>query len=209
MKTLSRLVTLILLCFACQSWAYNPSEGNISLYLGPFLYKTSIVNTVKVPSTPEQVGFGMVLLGDINKNSSLEIGLFVLDKNYYRELGNDYIGEQTQLVHITMGYRRWFSEIFSGSLTFYSAYSMGDIKLLHTDFTPSNNIDTSARDTTEYGFDLALQAEVWEYESNAVVLDLRYSKSVTSKKDEDGDHYGVLIGYRYLLQEKNPGASLK
>lgn len=194
---------------SCKSWAYNPSEGNISLYGGPFLYKTNILHTTKAPTPPNQLGFGMVLLGDINNKSSLEIGLFILDKNYYRDIGNDYLGEQSQVVHITMGYRRWFSEMFSGSLTFYSAYSMGDIKTLHNDFLPGSGANTSASDVTEYGFDLALQTEIWEKENNAIALDLRYSKSVTSKKDEDSDHYGVLIGYRYLLQEKNSSDTLE
>ena len=86
---------------------------------------------------------------------------------------------------------------------------MGDPTILHNDFTPGNEIDTSATDTTEYGFDFSLQTELWQNDLNSVILDLRYSRSVTNKSSEDADHYGILIGYRYLLQEKKPGAKLE
>jgi hypothetical protein len=197
-------VTTIFFCIGFKAWGYNPSEGNISVYFGPFAQKTQLQNTTKVPAslaTPK-LGFGTVVLGDINDSSSLEIGLFLKNKQYFREEGANYLGEETKLIHITMGYRHWLGKYFSGSITFYSDYSMGDVTVLQNTFATGSEIPTSARDTTEYGFDFALQSEIWEKDLNAVVLDLRFSKSVTNKVSEDADSYGLMLGYRYLLQEK-------
>jgi len=196
-----------LLSPAC--WGYTPSEGNVSVYTGLFLSKTQVNTKTNSPESPNQIGLGAVVLGDVNKNGSLEIGLFLMDKDYYREENFNYIGEETRLIHIAMGYRRWISNYFSASLTFFSAYAMGDVIVTQNNIPPGNDVTTSARDATEYGFDFAAQYEVWEDDLNAVVLDLRYSKSVTAKSGEDSDHYGLLIGYRYLLQEKKPTAKMK
>lgn len=194
---------------ASVCWGYTPSDGNVSVYTGLFLSKTQVNSKAGSPDAPTRAGLAAVVLGDINKNSSLEIGLFLFDKDYYREENGLYIGEETRLIHVTMGYRRWLTKYLSASLTFYSSYPMGDVIVTRNDFPPGTTVTTSARDATEYGFDFAVQYDVWEHDLNAVVLDLRYSKSVTAKSAEDGDHYGLLIGYRYLLQDKKPDVKVK
>ena len=147
--------------------------------------------------------------GDINNKGSLEIGIFQMNKVYMREELGKFIGEQTALVHITMGYRRWFSEYVSGSLSLSSGYSMGSPKIVHSDFVPGSESNTSARDTTEYGFDLALQTELYSQPTYAVVFDARYSLSVTNKKNENADHYGMMLGLRHTYQEKKENKNLK
>jgi len=112
------------------------------------------------------------------------------------------VTEQTQLMHITMGYKRWLNERFAVSLAFFSSYSMGDPKIVHNDFAPGDEPTTSARDTTEYGFDLALQSELWQKDRIALILDSRYSRSLTNKPSESADHYGFLLGIRYFVQDK-------
>jgi hypothetical protein len=208
-KTFLLGVTSIFLSVSSVAWGYTPSEGNISGYIGPFFEKTSVNEKPNAPTAPNELGIGAVVLGDINTQSSLEIALLLFDKDYYRQDNSRYVGENTRLIHITMGYRRWFSRYLSASVSFFSAYPIGDVVVTRNDFAPGTEIPTSARDATEYGFDIAFQTEVWQNDINAVVLDLRYSKSVTPKDSEDADHYGVLLGYRYLLQEKKPGANLK
>lgn len=208
-KRFTLRVTSIFFVMTSVCWGYAPTEGNVSVYAGPFFSKTYVNNKTNSPESPTRLGLGAVVLGDINTKSSLEIGLILMDKDYYRELNFDYIGEETRLIHITMGYRRWVSTYFSASLTFFSAYPMGDVIVTQNSIPPGNDVTTSARDATEYGFDIALQYEVWERDLNAVVFDLRYSKSVTGQTSEDADHYGLLIGYRYLLQEKKPDAKMK
>jgi hypothetical protein len=101
-----------------------------------------------------------------------------------------------------MGYRFWMSSKFSTSLAFYSSYSMGEPQIVYDNFAPGTTIDTSARDTTEYGLDWALQAELWQSGRYALILDGRYSLSFTNKRQEQSNHYGVLFGIRYFIQEQ-------
>lgn len=203
------IVSAILLSVTCKTHAYTASEGNISTYFGPFLHKTNFSGSDSGAKASEKFGAGLVLLGDLNDRASLEIGFFLFDKTYFRNEQSNFVAEETKLAHISMGYRRWFNSIFSGSLTFFSAYSMGDPVYAHNDFAAGSIIDTSARDTTEYGFDLALQAEVFKQPAWSVVMDARYSLSVTPKSNESADHFGLLVGLLYRLQDKNPNDNLK
>ena len=199
----------ILLMISFKTMAYTPSEGNVSAYVGPFGHRTNFSGSETGARTPDvQAGLGLVALGDINTNGSLEIALILMEKHYFRQDQGQYMAEKTRATHIAMGYRRWLHEYLSTSLTFYSAYSMGDVEVIHSDFAPGTEIPTSARDVTEYGFDFALQTELWHTDDYTVVADARYSKSVTSKAGENGDHYGLLVGVQYQLQEKKPNDNL-
>ena len=172
---------VLVFLYSLSSIAYAPAEGNITSYFGPYLYKTNFAGSPTGAKSPDLAGLGLVVNGDINDKGSLEIGLFQLNKIYFREEQGGFIAEQTALVHITMGYRRWLSQYFSTSLTFFSAYSLGSTKIIHSDFSAGAEVDTSARDITEYGFDLALQSELYSTSNYAIVLDARYSASVTNK----------------------------
>jgi hypothetical protein len=114
------------------------------------------------------------------------------------------MGEESDRIQITMGYRHWFANWLSAGLAFSSSYAMGDTRTIRDDFTPRGlkAIDTSASDTTEYGFDFSLQWEVFSYQRLALIADAIYSLSVTGKPNETTDHYGVMLGIRYFIQEK-------
>lgn len=203
MPRLYIFITAIVLFHSTCSLAYTPLEGNITSNFGPYLYKTNFTGSSTGAKSPELLGMGLVVNGDINSKGSLEIGMFGMNKAYFREDRSKFIAEQTNLVHIIMGYRRWINEYLSASLTFFSDYSMGDPQIIHNDFAPSTEVDTSARDTTEYGFDLAVQAELYHTPQFDVVADARYSLSVTAKENEKADHFGIMLGLRYIYQEKH------
>lgn len=187
-----------------MSLAYTPKEGNVSAIIGPFFSKTNFQED-RATANNFKNGFGVMAVGDFNDKASLEIGIFYMHKHFYRLLTPSLIGEQAELMHVTMGYRRWLTSRISTSLAFYSSYSIGQQGLIYNDFPPGSQIiDTSARDITEYGFDFAVQTELWAEKFWSVILDARYSLSVTNKEHERGDHYGALIGIRYLVQEKIP-----
>lgn len=188
--------------YSISSSAYAPAEGNITSYFGPYLYQTNFKASETGALSPVRGGIGLVVNGDINYTRSLEIGIFQINKNYFREESGKFINEQTPLVHITMGHRWWLSDYFSTSLSFFSGYSMEEPQIIHSDFPIGSEIDTSARDTTEYGFDFAVQAELLNRINYAIVLDARYSLSVTNKKNENADHYGIMLGLRYTMREK-------
>ncbi len=145
-------------------------------------------------------------VGDFSDKGSLEIGIFYMRKHFYRLLTPSLVGERAEIMHVTMGYRRWLASRLSASLAIYSSYSIGQAIQVYNDFSTGTDFDTSARDITEYGFDLAVQTELWQKPYWSVILDTRYSVSLTKKEHESSDHYGALIGLRYLVQEKNPAS---
>lgn len=182
--------------------AYAPAEGNISSYFGPYLFK-SVFESSKTSQDSFATGIGLVVLGDVNEKGSIEIGMFHFHKVYFREESGKLIAEKTPLMHITMGYRRWFDESFSGSITLSSAYSMGSVERVYSDFAAGSEIPTSATDNTEYGFDFSLVKELYQKDKIQIFCDLRYSLSLTSKAGESADQYSAMIALNYLLQNKN------
>ncbi len=182
--------------------AYSPKEGNVLGTLGFFLHKTNFLPSTTGAEAPWQGGIALVANGDVSTRGQLEVGIFHMNKQYFRDLNYRFIGEQTEELHVTMGYRHWIMPSFSAAVSFSTAYSMGYVHELHNDFSPSPAIDTSAHDTVEYGFDFSLQAEVYTWGRYAIMLDAIYSLSVTGKPNERADHYGGLLGLRYFIQEK-------
>lgn len=204
------LSVFLLLSYSISSLAYTPSEGNISTYFGPYLYKTDFDSSASGAKSPTLGGLGWVVLGDSSDSGSLEVGVFYLNKYYYRNYQGNELAEQTALYHVTMGYRWWFTPYFSASLSFFSDYSAGDVQIVHTNMADPALMNTSARDTAEYGFDIALQTDLWNQGRWAAVLDARYSLSVTGKEGESANNFGAVIGLRYLIQEKeNPMSESK
>lgn len=174
--------------------------------LGPYFSRTNFNDPGTKAKAPWLGGFGLIALGDINERGSLEIGLFHMNKAFFRQKAGSYIGEETGLVHVTMGYRRWWNPYFSSSLSLSSAYTIGNPRIIYSDFTPRDLEDTSARDMTEYGLEFSTQGDLKTWDDVALVLDLRYGLSLTNKPGEKADHYGLMLGLRYLIQEKWPSA---
>lgn len=201
-------VILFIFFKALNSFAYVPAEGDVTAYFGPHLYKSNFEDTKTGADSPNLGGLALVVLGDVSEKGSLEIGMFYMNKIYLREEAGSYIAEQTGLMHITMGYRRWFSETFSGSISISSGHSMGDIKVVHSDFVPGTEATTSARDATEYGFDFSLLTELVRIKDFAVFFDARYALSVTAKKNENADHFAFLLALKFPVQEKYPDQSV-
>jgi hypothetical protein len=195
------VIFLLTLVPTAESFAYTPKEGNVSAILGLGRYRTRFSTPDSGVDAANMGALSLMAIGDVSDHGSLELGIFFMNKIYLRELDNKFIAEKTQVMHITMGYRRWWAPYLSSSVSFYSSYSMGDLETVHNDFG-ADRPDTSATDKVEYGCDLALQGEFWSQDRLALIGDIRYSRSVTPKDHEDGDHYGVLIGIRYFIQEK-------
>ena len=195
-------IILIILFFSLRLYAYIPSEGNVTASYGPFLYKTNFSGSKELAPSPVLGDLGFVTNGDLNEKGSLEIALFHLNKIYYRNLNDRYLAEKTELIHVTLGYRRWLNEKFSWGLGFYGAYSIGTYQTLHSESNVDLEIDTSARDTTEYGLDGSIMSEIWSRDQTSVTLDFRYSYSISNKENEKGDHLGLFLAYKYIIQDK-------
>lgn len=194
----------IVFTLSSPSYAYIASEGNVTASYGVFLHKTNFEGSDQLRPAPVLGDLGFITNGDLTDKGSLEIALFHMNKIYYRSQNNLYLAEKTELIQVTMGYRRWISEYFSAGLGFYAAYSIGDHRTLHSESGIDLQIDTSARDTVEYGFDFSIQQELWAKDKESVFADLRYAHSIANKANEKGNHYALFIGYRVMVQEKNP-----
>lgn len=204
MKMCKNMLVLIFLMLSTATFAYSPEEGNITASLGPYFYKTNFQDAKTDAKSANQTGLGLIVNGDISDKGALEIAMFHMNKTFLRADGKKYIAEQSQVIHITMGYKWWLSRYLGTSLALYSAYPLGNVKVLYSDFAAGTAVPTSARDTTEYGFDFAVQSQIWKGNKFDAVAELRYSLSLTSRSHEQADHYGAYLGIRYLIQEKNP-----
>lgn len=191
-----------LLIFASTTFAYSPKEGNVTATLGSFFYRTHFPGSAPGVKSPLFGDFSFIANGDISDHGALEVTMFHMQKLFVREQGGSYLAEQTELIHITMGYRRWLNSFFSVSIAFFSSYAMGDPRVIHNNLPSGSELTTSAHDITEYGFDFSLQTEVWKNQFYSILVDTRYSRSVTAKVNENSDHYGALIALKYVVQEK-------
>lgn len=199
-----KVLFLLLFVLSLKAFAYDPHEGNVTAIVGPFVSRTDYSGTSG--KRPPWFGdVGLIVQGDLNTNGALEIAMFHMQKTYIRRSDIYYVSEKTELMHITLGYRRWLSPLWSASLALSSAYPMEQRRIIYNDL-PANQttLDTSASDTVDYGLDLSIQTELWNNDRFSVVSDIRYGLSVTEKQDENGSHYGILLGLKYLIQEKYP-----
>lgn len=199
-----KVLFLLFFCLSLHAFGYEPREGNVTATVGPFVSRTDYPGSESGAQAPLFGDIGLIVQGDINQYGALEIAMFHMQKAYFRRSGTSVVAEKTELMHVTMGYRYFISPLWSASLAFSSSYPMGERRIIHNDFAPGQVIDTSASDTVDYGFDLSIETELWNNNRFAVVSDIRYGLSVTDKQDEEGSHYGILIGLRYLVQEKYP-----
>jgi hypothetical protein len=183
------------------TFAYTATEGNVSAILAPVVYRTDVRNFGQDVNAPNLGGTSLTAIGDINDHGSLELSVMHMHKIYFREREDKYIAEKTQILHITMGYRKWWTGYLSTSLTFFSDYPTGDVDTVNNDFG-SNRIETSATEKVIYGFDFAAQYELWSSGRYAIELDTRYSRTVTNRDHEAANHYGYSIGLRYFIQSK-------
>lgn len=170
MRFLSFLALFTLIFSAKNTFAYTPVGGNLTAIFGPYIYKTNFNASNTGAKSPTLGALALVINGDIDDKSSLEIGLFFLNQLFIREQGGNYVSESVAAAHVSLGYRRWWNEIFSTALAFYTSTPMGDPKIIHNDFAPATSFGTSARDDIEYGFDGSLQAEIWRNNKIGIIV---------------------------------------
>jgi hypothetical protein len=151
-------------------------------------------------NAPFMGGVGLITEGDLSPHGGIEIGLIYMQQVFSIEQNGLVVVERGKRMYITMGYRHWFTPRVSGALAFFSNYSMSEADMLHSDFPSGQAPATSAESMVKYGFDWSLQWEAVRQDRFSVVLDGRYSLSVTSKPGEDENFYAVLVGLKYFLQ---------
>ena len=98
------LIILVYLTGSLAS-AYTPVDGKVTVLPGLFSYKTNYNRIISAEESPTLTNFGLLIGGDINDFSSLEISIFHMYKYYYRRQENFELIEKSQIMHISMGYR--------------------------------------------------------------------------------------------------------
>jgi hypothetical protein len=202
MSRIRALFFISLLILTSDAIGYAAKEGNISATVGLLFTKTNFSGSETTPSSPILGSFALIANGDLNDSGALEIGLIHMRKTFYRQEELRTIGEQLEVIQMTMGYRHQLGPLWAASLTFSSSYAMSSPETIHSDFSPGQELPTSARDVTEYGLVAALEHEFWSEDRLSAVANFRYTYSFTNKENERGDQYGALIGLRYLIQQK-------
>ncbi|MBO9667888.1 MAG: hypothetical protein J7501_13885 [Bdellovibrio sp.] len=200
-RTLMLLSLSIFALFAETAQGYVPQRGNVTFTLGPYVYRTNY-DGILSENNPWESGISLVANGDVSDHGALEIAAIYMYKNYFREESGKAIAERAQLMHITVGYRRYWAPSFSTSLALYTSYPMGDTTTVHNDFTAADQMQTSGRSGSESGLDLALQGELWNSGRYAIWLETRYSYAIIEKSHEYSDQYGAMIGLRYFFQAR-------
>jgi hypothetical protein len=183
-----------------ESPAHTPVDGDIYTSLGLFNYMTHGLNH----SMPSPILQGPVFKAeaDLSRHGGLEIGVFYLNNAFSIKQNGLIVIERIKRLYVSSGYRQWFTDKFSMGLFFTSSYTMGDADVLRDDFHGAIHQNTSASDTTEYGFELSVGYEFWRHDRFSMIVDGRYNWSVTAKPSEDANHFGALIALKYFLQAR-------
>jgi hypothetical protein len=202
MRNFKRVVFVCLFILTAKTFAYTPEEGNVSAMTGPIFSRTIFDGPGDRPRSPIMGGVALYAMGDVNDHGTLEIGMVYMNKVFYSDQNNDFLAQQTQLMHISMGYRHWFSHYFSIGSNLYTEYPMGDPETVDRKVGANEPIETSATASAIYGVEFSAQQELWAQDRVAIVLDARYGVNLTNKPGEHADHYMVLFGVRYFIQEK-------
>lgn len=199
-KLIFSLLSLsIVILFAEFAMDYIPQRGNINATVGPYVYQTNY-SGIRSENNDILTGASLVANGDVSDHGSLEMAAIFMNKSYFRDIDGRNLSERTQVLHMTIAYRRYWAPSFSTSLGVYTNYPMGETTVLHTDFTDAEKVETSARTTSESGVDLAFQGELWSSGRYALMAELRYSYAIIRMSREFSDQYGGTIGIRYFIQ---------
>jgi len=186
--------------FSTKSNAYKPKSGSVNATFGSYIYRANF-NAPAESNNPILAGNALIVNGDVSHSGSLELGMYYGHHLYSRSEDHLLIIEKVKRLHFTMGYKWWLRQPYSVSLTFFSTYSIGDPSLEYSNLGPTDiYFPTTAQKPVEYGFDLALQYDLWEKEKYAVISQIRYAYPITRESNEKSDQYGIVIGLRYQLQ---------
>jgi hypothetical protein len=202
--SISKLFLLVLLLLVSPlCFGHKPADGMVHATLGPHGFLT---DARQPGSYPMLSGIGLLAEADLYDKGGVELGIFHMRKIYVMHGPWPEFAEQVKRIHIASGYRHWFTNRFSGGILFFSAYTMGDPQSFRG---TSSGDKSSAFDVTEYGFDFSVQAEPFQMGKFSIIVDTRYSYSLTPKVSERSNHYGAFVGLKYLVQEKSTAKGSK
>jgi hypothetical protein len=202
-NSIAMKVSLIL---AAVTWgfaasAHQPEDGHIYGTGGLLSYRTH-TQTHKFGS-PLLVSPGLIAEGDLGRHGGLEISMFYVRNPFSIQRDAKVYTQWVKRMYIATGYRYWITPWISTGLALSSTYSMGDPHTVRDDWNGAvDRPGTSASDTTEYGFAGSVQVELFREKRYTFLVDGRYDYSVTGKRGEDSNYYGIFFGLKYFIQAR-------
>ena len=182
--------------------AYKAEVGRVSASTGPFLLHTDMQSKPLNFFDRPRYGWSLIAEGIFAKRSGLEIGLFYMEKPYVRVQDNNVLIQQRKRLHITTGYRYWWSSYFSTALGIFSAFSIGDNKDVRRDSGLAEDFESSANVITVYGADLSLRLEIDINKKDGIFFDTRYSMHFKPEDGERPNHLTLGIFYSHQIDVK-------
>lgn len=188
--------------YGCTVYAHQPQDGEIRATGALYTYRNVVRDHAFDP--PWLTGGGVIVEGDLDDNGGAELSAFYLRQFYSIQKEGKVLDVIGKRMYVIAAYRHWWTPYFSTAAGLYSSYAMGDQRIVSSDFPTGQNPKTSASDATDYGFDFSLQVEPYQEKNWGVIVDTRYSRSVTAKPGEASDFYGVIVGIKFLAQQRTP-----
>jgi hypothetical protein len=194
-------IFLIYFLTSTVSVAHQPHEGSVYGTVGPFAYQTHAIYSKNTDYDPFLLGLAVFGEADLNEHGGVEIGLFYTFKTYQRVWDNSFVSARVHKFDVPAGYRHWFTPAFSAALSLSSLFTIGDTQVQYNGLK-SGNQGTLANAIIDYAINVSLQWEAWSRGAFTVLLDGRYDFSISTNVGEDANQYGLLVGLKYLIQEK-------
>lgn len=185
-----------------DSYAYKADKGRITASTGPFVFYTDMQSKPTDFFDQPRFGGGLIAEGTFAKNQALEIGLFYMEKPYLRAEGSNILIQQIKRMHITTGYRYWWSPYFSTAAGIFSAFSIGDWKDVSRSSGLPVDYATSAQVVTVYGLDTSLRFEFDITKKDGIFFDTRYALHFKPEGGERPNHLTFGIFYSRQIDVK-------
>lgn len=190
-------------------YAHQPKRGKVIATWGPIFYQRQVDREYAGATNPLGAGFMLAAEGDVDQNGGLEITLGYMKRRYFRKEGGSVLVEDAKRVHTSTGYRHWFNPRTSMALSLFTAYSIGDKRIVVSKFTSgAEKFNTAADRVAEDGIDFSFQRELVTTKTTAVLADLRYSYSFSARGNESPYVYGFMIGFKHFIQGREADSSL-
>lgn len=197
---MSSIYAVLILFLNLPVSAHEPRDGDIRA-------ATAFTVNRNIPTDheyhPETLSsFGAVVEADIDYHGGPELTALYTRQMYSIQKDGLIHNELGKRMYVGLGYRHWFNRRFSMGGAFFSSYAMGDPQVIYSEFGSSPAPKTSARDSTDYGFEASVAADIFIWDEWAFMAAGRYSRSVTSKPGESADFYSALFALKYLIQKR-------
>lgn len=194
---------IIIIDLTCNiTYAYIPQEGNATATYSLIMYRTEFYEGPSSAKSPYLLDFGLVANGDLNSNSSIEVSIFHLNKIFFRTQNSQVLSEKTQSIQIITAYRFWLNSEWATGLGLSSLFPIGDVHTQSDSGNLKQNYTTSASETVNNGLDFFIEKEIITNSDFSITLNLHYNYSISAKENENSNQYGLVLGYRRIVQKK-------